>query len=159
MIHGRAVLAWTDILDPRSSLWGRAKAAYVAVNQAVEVELKRVIIEGDAWNVIAPLKDEKSSSQWTIDVILQNILALCNLFDDVSFSFVKREGNSSAHLLALWAAFCNNSGPISISVLSLLVAQALERDGQRPMSSLLFMASFCEIKMFIQQKKRKKKGS
>ena len=146
MIHGRVVLAWTDILDPRSSLWGRAKAAYVAVNQAVEVELKRVIIEGDAWNVIAPLKDKKSSSQWTIDVILQNILALCNLFDDVSFSFVKREGNSSAHLLALWAAFCNNSGPISISVLSLLVAQALERDGQRPMSSLLYQSWFPFVK-------------
>ena len=41
MIHGRVVLAWTDILDPRSSLWGGAKAAYAAVNQAVEVELKK----------------------------------------------------------------------------------------------------------------------
>ena len=136
--HGRVVLAWTDILDPRSPLWGKAKAAHAAVNQVVEARLKRVIIEGDALNVIAPLKDKKSSSQWTIDVILQNILALCNLFDDVSFSFVKREGNSSAHLLALWVAFCNNSGRVSISNPYLLVAQALERDGQRPMSSLLY---------------------
>ena len=59
-----------------------------------------MIIEGDAWNVIAPLKDKMSSSQWTIDVILHNILALCNLFDNVSFSFVKREGNSSTHLFS-----------------------------------------------------------
>ena len=96
-------------------LWGEAKVAYATVNKAIEAGFKKVIIEGDAWNVIEPLKDKKSSSEWTIDVILQNILALCSLFDDVSFSFVKREGNSSAHLLALWAAFCNNSGPVSIS--------------------------------------------
>ena len=50
--------------------WDEAKAAYVAVNQTVEAELKRVIIKCDAWNVIAPLKDKKSSSQCTIDVIL-----------------------------------------------------------------------------------------
>ncbi|KAL0016261.1 hypothetical protein SO802_003330 [Lithocarpus litseifolius] len=108
--HGRVVLAWTDILDPRSPLWGEAKAAYAAVNNIVEAGLKRVIIEGDAWNVIAPLKDKMSSSKWTIDVILQNILALCNLFDDISFSFVKREDNSLAHLLALWAAFLTTLG-------------------------------------------------
>ena len=55
--HGRVVLAWTDILDPGNPLWGEAKVAYATVNQVVEVGLKRVIIEGDAWNVIAPLKD------------------------------------------------------------------------------------------------------
>ena len=60
--HGRVVLAWTDILDLGSSLWGKAKAAYAAVNQAVKAGLKRVIIEGDTWNVIAPLKDKKLSS-------------------------------------------------------------------------------------------------
>ncbi|KAK9985205.1 hypothetical protein SO802_034730 [Lithocarpus litseifolius] len=138
--HGRVVLAWTSILDPRSPLWGEAKATYAAVNKAVKAGLKRVIIKSDAWNVIAPLKDKKSLSEWTIHVILLNILALCNLFDDVSVSFVKREGNSSAHLLALWATFCNNSGPVSISDPSLLVAQALERDGQRPMSSMLYQS-------------------
>ena len=88
--HGRVVLAWTNILDPGSPLWGEAKAAYATVNKAVEAGLKKVIIKGDAWNVIDPLKDKKSLSEWTIDVILQNILALCSLFDDVSFSFVKR---------------------------------------------------------------------
>ena len=51
-------------------MWGEVKAAYAAINKAVEAGLKRVIIEGDAWNVIAPLKDKKSSSEWTIDVIL-----------------------------------------------------------------------------------------
>ena len=105
------------------------------------------------------LKTKKSSSQCTIDVILQNILALCNLFDNVSFSFVKRDGNSLAHLLALRAAFCNKSRLVSISDPSLLVAQALKRDGQRPIRFFVvpIVASFCEIKMFIQQKKKKKR--
>jgi len=91
---------------------------------------------------------------------LQNILALCNLFDDVSFSFVKREGNSSAHLLALWVAFCNNSGLVSISISdpSLLVAQALERDGQRPMSSLLYPSWLPFVKQRCLFSKKKKKG-
>ena len=98
-----AELFWLGLtfLDSGSPLWGEAKAAYAAVNKAIDAGFKKVIIEGDAWNVIEPLKDKKSSSEWTIDVILQNILTLCSLFDDVSFSFVKREGNSSAHLLAL----------------------------------------------------------
>ena len=46
--HGRVVLAWTNILDPGSPLWGEAKAAYAAVNKAVEAGLKKVIIKGDA---------------------------------------------------------------------------------------------------------------
>ena len=57
--HGRVVLAWIDILDLGSPPWDEAKVAYVVVNQTVEAELKRVIIKGDAWNVIAPLKDKK----------------------------------------------------------------------------------------------------
>ena len=140
--RGRVVLDWIDILDTGSPLWSEAKAVYAAINKVVEAGLKKVIIEGDAWNVIEPLKDKKSSSDWTIDVILLNILALCSLFDDVSFSFMKREGNSSAHLLAFWVAFCNNLGSISISNPFLLVAQVLERDGQKPMSSMLYQSWF-----------------
>ena len=64
---------------------------------------------------------------------------------------MKREGNSLAHLLAFRAAFCNKSGLVSISDPSLLVAQALKRDGQRPIRFFVvtIVASFCEIKMFI----------
>ncbi|XP_030924951.1 uncharacterized protein LOC115951982 [Quercus lobata] len=65
--RGRVVLDWIDILDTGSPLWSEAKAVYAAVNKVVEVGLKKVIIEGDAWNVIEPLKDKKSSSDWTID--------------------------------------------------------------------------------------------
>ena len=38
-------------------------------------------------------------------VIVNDILSVVIFFEDVSFFFVRREGNSSAHLLALWAAF------------------------------------------------------
>ena len=57
--RGKVVLDWIDILDTGSPLWSEAKAVYAAINKIVEAGLKRVVIEGDAWNVIAPLKDKK----------------------------------------------------------------------------------------------------
>ena len=38
--HGRVVLAWTDILDQGSTLWGEAKVAYAAVNQQLKLGSK-----------------------------------------------------------------------------------------------------------------------
>lgn len=46
---------------------------------------------------------------------LKDIISCVDLFDDVSSSFVNREGNSHAHLLALWAALWNRSRAAPIS--------------------------------------------
>lgn len=63
---------------------------------------------------------------------MNDILSTINIFEDLSFSFVRREGNSSAHLLALWAAFWHKSGPIPLSCPPAIVAQALGGDGWGP---------------------------
>ena len=51
---------------------------------------------------------------------------------NVNFSYVSREGNEVAHLLARWVALLNWNGPILISILLPLIIQALNRDGHRP---------------------------
>ena len=53
-------------------------------------------------------------------------------FVNVSFSFVNREGNVLAHLLAQWATFVSWFGPVPISILPLSVMKALDRDGSWP---------------------------
>ena len=75
--------------------------------------------------------------KWSIDVIVNDILTTINIFEDVSFSFVRREGNSSAHLLAFWAAFWQKSGLIPLSCHPAIVAQALEGDGSGAQSWLV----------------------
>ena len=46
---------------------------------------------------------------------MNDIHSAVNFFEDISFSFAKREVNSSTHLLALWAAFWHRSGPVPLS--------------------------------------------
>ena len=51
-------------------------------------------------------------------VIGNDILSVVIFFlEDVSFSFVGREGNSSAYLLALWAAFWHRFESVPLLVL------------------------------------------
>ena len=64
--------------------------------------------------------------------MVEDILYFVKDFDNVKFSFVFREGNEAAHLLARWAALLNWNGPIPISNLSPLIIQVLDRDGHRP---------------------------
>ena len=74
--------------------------------------------------------------------------------ENVQFSFVCREGNVSAHLLAQWAALVSWTGPISISYLPSSILQAWDRDGIRPSS---FVSPLFRNKVLIQKRKKKKK--
>ena len=64
--------------------------------------------------------------------MVEDILYLAKCFDNVNFSFVCREGNEAAHLLAGWAALLNWNGPVPSSNLSPLICQVLDRDGHWP---------------------------
>ncbi|KAK9988077.1 hypothetical protein SO802_028316 [Lithocarpus litseifolius] len=113
------------------ALLGEAKAAWLAIKKAAEEGFKRIILEGDALNVIEPLKNKAVVSHWRIKAVLEDILFPVKSFDNVSFSFICRDGNVTAHLLAQWAALLNWSGPVPISSLSPMLAKALVRDGHR----------------------------
>ena len=50
-----------------------------------------------------------------IVLIVNDIHLTVNFFEDISFSFVKREVSSSTHLLAFRPAFWHRSGPVPLS--------------------------------------------
>ncbi|KAL0003165.1 hypothetical protein SO802_016946 [Lithocarpus litseifolius] len=54
---GKLLLAWTEQLDPGNSLLGEAKAAWWAIKCAAMEGYRNIILEGDALNVIDPLKN------------------------------------------------------------------------------------------------------
>ncbi|KAL0007736.1 hypothetical protein SO802_009238 [Lithocarpus litseifolius] len=54
---GRLLMAWAEQLDPGNSLLGEAKAAWWAIKCAAMEGYRNIILEGDALNVINPLKN------------------------------------------------------------------------------------------------------
>ena len=71
-----------------------------AIQRAADAGFKNVVIEGDAWNVIEPLRNQGYALHWSIKSVVEDILHFAKGFDNVKFSFVFREGNKAAHLLA-----------------------------------------------------------
>ena len=127
--RGNLRAAWTEWLDQTEPLLGEAKVIWLAIKKAVDEGFKRIILEGDALNVIEPLKNKVVVSHQRIKAVLEDILFLVNSFDNVSFSFICRDDNVAAHLLAQWTALLNWSWLVPISNLSLMLAKVLNRDG------------------------------
>ena len=97
----------------------------------------------DALNVIEPLKNKAIVSHWRIKAVLEDILFLVKYFDNVSFSFICRDGNVATHFLAQWAALLNWSGPVPIFNLSPMLVKALDRDGHKPsLDCISFVSSY-----------------
>ena len=53
---GNLVLAWSKQFESGNSLLGEARAAWFSMRCAVNEGFQNIILEGDAWNVIEPLK-------------------------------------------------------------------------------------------------------
>ena len=119
-------------LEQTEPILGEAKASWLAIKKAADEGFKRIILEGDVLNVIESLKNKAVVPHWRIKAVLEDILFLVKYFDNVSFSFIYRDGNITTHFLAQWAALLNWSGPVFIFNLSPILVKALDRDGHRP---------------------------
>ena len=53
---GNLVLAWSEQFESGNSLLREARATWFAMRCAVNEGFQNIILEGDAWNVIEPLK-------------------------------------------------------------------------------------------------------
>ena len=53
---GNLIKAWPEKISPGSSIRGEAEAAWCAIRRAAAKGFNKIIIEGDAWNVIDPLQ-------------------------------------------------------------------------------------------------------
>ena len=80
-------------MEKTEPLLGEAKAAWLAIKKAADEGFMRIILEGDALNVIEPLKNKAIVSHWRIKAVLEDILFLVKYFDNVSFSFICKERN------------------------------------------------------------------
>ena len=76
-----------------------AKAVYHGLRLAKEMDFAKVIVESDSLVVIQALRN-KSGGSSDFGLIVDDILAFCCSFELVCWSFVKRSGNTVAHILA-----------------------------------------------------------
>ena len=59
---GDLMFAWAKQIEPGSPLMGEAKATLCAIKRAIENGFSKIIVEGDAWNVIDPLSNTGMTS-------------------------------------------------------------------------------------------------
>ncbi|XP_074291006.1 uncharacterized protein LOC141617744 [Silene latifolia] len=76
-----------------------AEAILMGLTEAKEKELKSVEIESDCLSVIEDLRNRRRGRS-DLNLIYDDIYAMCNFFDTLEFSYVRRSGNRVAHELA-----------------------------------------------------------
>ena len=78
--EGNLVAAWAEQLCSGSPLSGEVNAALLAIQRAADTGFKNIVIEGDAWNIIEPLRNQGSAPYWSlwwrIFCILLNVLIM-----------------------------------------------------------------------------------
>lgn len=100
---GHVLLAASKTLWPFSSVErAELSAFYWAVDLVKERRWSKVIIEGDAQNVVKALQGTLHRGYHS-QVMVDNITHAASLGSHISFSFCFREANSVAHRLARWA--------------------------------------------------------
>ena len=77
-------------------------AATVALSLASKIGIKRAILEGDSLVVIKSLRENVKSLSPT-GLLLEDVTALSQNFDELLYSHTKREGNQVAHNLVRYA--------------------------------------------------------
>ena len=81
--RGKLIGACTEQLEQSEPLLGEAKAAWLVIKKAADKGFKRIILEGDALNVIEPSRNKAVASHWRIKAVLEDILFLDKYFDNV----------------------------------------------------------------------------
>ena len=84
-----------------------AMAAACALSFALEVGVKRAILEGDSLNVIKGLMKEETMLV-PLGLLIEDAKRLSHSFDELCYSHTKRECNVLAHNLARYAVSIPN---------------------------------------------------
>ncbi|RZC46914.1 hypothetical protein C5167_039851 [Papaver somniferum] len=93
----------TEFLSVHSFVEGEAEAFLSGVKFAVSNDLKNVIIEGDAQNIITILNDANHPVPFRIKPVIKKIRQLASSIRSIKFKFIKKSGNMVAHTLASYA--------------------------------------------------------
>ncbi|KAL9239043.1 hypothetical protein vseg_013398 [Gypsophila vaccaria] len=79
-----------------------AKAAIFGLKLAIQMRATKVILESDSLQLISTIKEKKIPSSYFGNVVSE-IVELCDFFESISFSFIKRSGNVAAHIMAYYS--------------------------------------------------------
>ncbi|XP_021729133.1 uncharacterized protein LOC110696153 [Chenopodium quinoa] len=93
-----------------------AKAVVFGLKLANEVGARRLVEESDCLTVIQSFREAAKGTS-AFHMLLDDILELSSTFDDVIWSFVRREGNKIAHELAHFQPFVVYSPIVLLNLL------------------------------------------
>ena len=91
------------ISTPLKAVEIEAKAVEVGLQFAKDLSVQEFILEGDSLLVIKALKD-LSPPPSSVAAIISSSLCVSQEFRQVVFSYIRRQGNRTAHLLAKYAS-------------------------------------------------------
>jgi ribonuclease HI len=111
--HGNIVKAWAKEHMAGDALFAEASAFLWALQLAKNSGMQQIIVEGDAKLVVEALLKNANDVSWTIAAIISDALVLASSFSSCKFGWIKRDGNTVAHMLAKFASqsnlvVCNN---------------------------------------------------
>ncbi|KAL0303741.1 UNVERIFIED_CONTAM: hypothetical protein Sradi_6242200 [Sesamum radiatum] len=98
-----------------------AKAAREALSMAQRLHWRRIILEGDCLPLLQKLKSLREDYSAT-GPITSDIFHILSVFNCVSFSFIKRSGNSVAHSLARTSFGLQGVGDLPPTALAYLLS-------------------------------------
>lgn len=79
-----------------------AKAIHEGLTHAKRLGFPRVWVESDSLSLISIIKDA-NDFPWSILYIVRDIKRLLSIFQDLRFTHIYREGNSTADTIANWS--------------------------------------------------------
>ncbi|OVA10295.1 hypothetical protein BVC80_8791g11 [Macleaya cordata] len=78
------------------------RAIWAGVHKALEMNIKKVMIECDAEMVINKLKGGDFDGNWCTDALLKDLKEWLPKFESFTFTYIPRVCNIAAHELAQW---------------------------------------------------------
>ena len=83
---------------------------------AANLDVDSIFIESDLKTCIDALRCPNQEAPWRIETICNDVLALKLNFSNCSFSWVAREANVAAHVLAKWSLSNNYFGSFDVGL-------------------------------------------
>ena len=114
--RGEVVFACSKRVNTTLPLQAKAEAIIWALNLATNLDVDSISIERDSKTCINALRCPKQDVPWRIKTICSDVLALNLNFSNCSFSWVAREANVAARVLAKWSLSNNYFGSFDVGL-------------------------------------------
>ena len=114
--RGEVVFAFSKRVNTTLPLQVEAEAIIWALNLAANLDVDSISIESDSKSCIDALRCPNQDVPWRIKTICSDVLALKLNFTNCRFSWVAREANVAAHVLAKWSLSNNYFGSFDVGL-------------------------------------------